>query len=102
MNAGRIETYLHSDGSTQNKGGCMVEVLCQTDFGAKSDEFINFCKLVAKMAYAFQVDTLDGFAGTPVEDAIKATLESLKKSVKETITVRRIVRWSLTDEPGNV
>lgn len=49
---GRIETYIHSDGTTQDKGGAMVEVTCQTDFVAKTPEFIAFAKKVAKMAYA--------------------------------------------------
>lgn len=50
--AGRIETYVHSDSVTPNKGGTMVKVSCQTDFAARTDEFIAFCKRVAKMCYA--------------------------------------------------
>lgn len=52
MTAGRIETYTHSDKSTANKGVAVVGVYCQTDFAAKTPEFIAFCKDVAKFAYA--------------------------------------------------
>lgn len=32
---GRIETYIHSDSITQNKGGVMVKITTDTDFAAK-------------------------------------------------------------------
>jgi translation elongation factor EF-Ts len=51
--AGRIEAYLHSDSSSQNKGGALVEVACETEFAAKTDVFVDFAKKVAKMVYAF-------------------------------------------------
>lgn len=53
MSAGRIETYVHSDKSTANKGGVMIKVTCKTDFAAKTDEFINFCKRIAKLSYGY-------------------------------------------------
>jgi translation elongation factor EF-Ts len=46
--AGRIEVYTHSDKSVPNKGGAMVCVRCVTDFAARTDQFINFSKEVAK------------------------------------------------------
>ena len=53
--AGRVECYLHSDGMTENKGGALVEVCCDTDFGAKTAEFVEFAKHAAKRVYGFQV-----------------------------------------------
>lgn len=52
MFTGRMEVYLHSDGLTQNKGGCLVRVRTQTDFAAKNKEFIEFSKDVAKCCFA--------------------------------------------------
>jgi len=40
---GIIETYIHAGG----KLGVMVEVGCETDFVAKTDDFINFAKDMA-------------------------------------------------------
>lgn len=37
---GRIESYVHNG----NKIGVIVEVNCETDFVAKNEEFIRFCK----------------------------------------------------------
>ena len=45
---GVIETYIHSDG----KLGVMVEVGCETDFVAKTDDFINFAKDMAMQVAA--------------------------------------------------
>jgi hypothetical protein len=42
---GRIEAYIHSDSVTPNKGGCLVEVQCQTDFAARTDAFIGLHRL---------------------------------------------------------
>ncbi|MDY0132850.1 MAG: translation elongation factor Ts [Desulforegulaceae bacterium] len=40
---GRIESYIHMGG----KIGVLVEVNCETDFVAKNDDFIEFCKNLA-------------------------------------------------------
>lgn len=55
--AGRIESYLHSDGMTENKGGALVCVCCDTDFGAKTPDFVEFAKHAAKRVYGFQSHT---------------------------------------------
>jgi len=36
---GRVHAYIHSN----NKAGAMVEVLCETDFVARNDDFKTFC-----------------------------------------------------------
>ncbi len=50
--AGRVETYVHSDLHTANKGGAIILVECQTDFAARTQMFIAFAKKCAKMFYA--------------------------------------------------
>lgn len=40
---GRIESYIHMGG----KIGVLVEVGCETDFVAKNEDFIDFCKSIA-------------------------------------------------------
>lgn len=39
-NEGRVYSYIHSN----NKVGAMVEVLCETDFVARTDAFIELCR----------------------------------------------------------
>ncbi|MEK7615493.1 MAG: translation elongation factor Ts [Patescibacteria group bacterium] len=40
---GRVHAYIHSNG----KLGALVEVLCETDFVARTDAFIDFCNDLA-------------------------------------------------------
>lgn len=42
-NEGRIEAYIHQG----NKLGVLVEVNCETDFVARNEDFIRFCKDLA-------------------------------------------------------
>jgi translation elongation factor EF-Ts len=86
MTAGRIETYTHSDKSTANKGVAVVGVYCQTDFAAKTPEFIAFCKELAKFAYASEeypswYEICDTFP------SILRQHYELEKLLKETVTI---------------
>lgn len=101
MTAGRIESYIHSDNITPNKGGVLVRVTCQTDFAARTNEFIAFSKKVAVLAYAFGAGAqgtaetytwgeLRGEAG-PAGDSVELERQALEARLKETITVEEIV-----------
>lgn len=88
-NAGRIEVYIHSDSTTLNKGGCLVRVLCQTDFGAKTEEFIKFCKKVAKMMYGYdKILWSDLIVECPEIEQDRIALEGI---LKEKITIDKTV-----------
>lgn len=49
---GRIESYIHSDSITKNKGGALVKVSCDTDVAARTGGMQHFAFQVAKYAYA--------------------------------------------------
>jgi translation elongation factor EF-Ts len=88
--AGRIESYLHSDKSVPNKGGVIIRVTCKTDFAARTDAFITFCKVAAQMAYAYDAEIwADVAAAEPEIETLRLTLE--KNEIKEPITVDQIV-----------
>ena len=40
---GRVHSYIHGNGNA----GALVEVLCETDFVARNDQFIQFCHEIA-------------------------------------------------------
>ncbi len=81
--AGRVEAYVHSDKAVQNKGACIVEIDCETDFCARTEQFVEFSKKVAKMIYAF-----NGW-NSAVESMpeLKEELKSLSESLGEEITI---------------
>jgi translation elongation factor EF-Ts len=100
MSNGRIESYLHSDRSTPNKVGVLIKVTCQTDFAAKTDEFIAFTKWVARLAcgYLQSEDELTwerlvrvvGWTGEQ-QQTLDTELAALSALLKEKIAVEDIV-----------
>ncbi len=93
MSTGRIETYIHSDTTTPHKGGAIVKVTCQTDFAAKTDEFIGFAEKVAKMAYGAGAASWDMVVECWSELEIERA--ALAKMLRETVTVPEIVVMKL-------
>jgi len=59
---GRVHAYIHSNG----KLGALVEVLCETDFVARTDAFIAFCNDLAMHVSAVDPSYLSR-ADVPVE-----------------------------------
>ena len=92
MVAGRIEAYTHGDVHTPNKGGSLVEVMCQTDFAAKTDEFIEFAKWTAKMTFAMQGDQ------QLLKTMFESRMQEVSEKIGEPISIRRAVVFNLADE----
>ncbi len=93
--AGRIASYIHSDATTPNKGGCMVEVSTETDFGARTPGLIEFADKVAKYAYGAQALTWESILAVFPE--LAEDLRDVSTALKEKIEVRRIVIMVVTD-----
>ena len=76
--AGRIETYVHSDSTTENKGAVIVKVTTDTDFAARTDLFKTFTREVAKYAFGTLGHTRIFFAGSDVWATIIAKFPELE------------------------
>jgi elongation factor Ts len=61
-NEGRVESYIHFNG----KMGVLVEVNCETDFVARTGDFISFCKELAVHIGAMMPEYVSS-AHVPVE-----------------------------------
>ncbi len=104
---GRVESYIHNG----NKIGVIVEVNCETDFVARSDDFINFAKNVAihiaAMApkYIKKEDAPEGTADAEClltqpfvkepSKSIKDLLNELVAKIGENIHVSRFIRYKV-------
>ena len=85
---GRIETYTHSDSITPNKGAAVVKIECDTDFGAKTAEFIAFARLVARRAYGASAVIWQNVINAFPE--MESERKSVEKMLKEKINVSEI------------
>ena len=92
---GVVASYITECG----KVGVVVEVNCETDFVAKTDNFINFSKNVAKnIAYANPADVDALMAQKFVDDETKTITDLVSDatvSIGEKISIRRFARYAV-------
>ncbi|OPX30200.1 MAG: translation elongation factor Ts [Gemmatimonadaceae bacterium 4484_173] len=79
-NEGLVFSYIHGPG----KLGVLVEINCETDFVARTDDFRNFCKLVAMhiAAAAPEYVSREEVPADKVEDEKQFLLKQLAESNK--------------------
>lgn len=77
-----------SDGAS---AGVIVEVNCETDFVAKSDDFIKFAEAVAELALTKKISSVEDLLNTAMSDGLSVAqaVESLTGKIGEKIEVGR-------------
>lgn len=90
---GMVQGYVTADSQI----GVIVEVNCETDFVAKTDNFVNFCLKIAKhiaLAAPADVDTLlkQKFVDDPSK-TITDLVSDATVAIGEKISIRRFVRY---------
>ncbi len=95
--SGLIETYTHADG----KIGVMVEVACETDFVAKTDEFKALVHDLALQIAAMSPNSIDELMEQEfIKDPSKKIADLVHQTVGKTgenIKVKRFERFVLGD-----
>ncbi len=93
---GIIASYIHSTG----KVGVLVELRCETDFVARTDDFKNLAHELALQIAAINPKNTEELLKTPYIRDASMTIEALIKStiakLGENITVGKFHRISLT------
>lgn len=111
---GRIESYIHHDG----RMGALVEVDCETDFVARTEDFKQFCRDLAMHVAALgprYVRAEEATDGTLSAEALKAAclmeqpfvkdpatsvgqlLKTLIGKTGENVVIKRFVRFGIGD-----
>jgi elongation factor Ts len=95
VHQGRVATYTHTTG----KIGVMVELLCETDFVAKNEEFVSvtrdLCLQIAAMSPASTEELLEmDFIKDPSKK-IKDLVTALVAKFGENIKVGRMARFEI-------
>ncbi|MGI8420113.1 MAG: translation elongation factor Ts [Candidatus Levyibacteriota bacterium] len=92
---GLIEAYIHGGG----KVGVLVELLCETDFVAKTDEFKSLVREIAMQVAAMNPSDVDTLLKQEYIRDSSQTIESLVKGtigkLGENITIKRFVRFEI-------
>jgi elongation factor Ts len=92
---GRVATYTHSTG----KIGVMLELLCETDFVAKNEEFVAVTKDICLQITAMNPETVDDllemdFIKDPAVK-IKDLVSGLVAKFGENIKIGRMARFEI-------
>lgn len=93
---GVVAQYTNENGSV----GVIVEINCETDFVARTDNFLGFCSNVAKhIAVAKPADVEELLAQKFVDDDTKTISDLVSDAtvaIGEKISIRRFVRYETT------
>lgn len=76
---GIIESYIHQNGRV----GVLLELLCETDFVARTDEFKKLAKEIAMQAAAMNPESVEALLK---QEYIRDSSTTIEKLVKETIS----------------
>lgn len=95
VGAGKVETYVHGDGRV----GAIVEVNCETDFVAKTDDFKNLAhELAMQVAAMDPKDVAELLNQEYIRDSskkIESLITETIAKVGENIVVKRFIRFEL-------
>lgn len=93
--AGLVETYVHATG----KVGAMVELACETDFVARTDEFKNLAHELAMQVASMNPKDVKALMNQEyIRDPDKTVEELVKETIGklgENIIIRRFKRFKL-------
>lgn len=98
VNSGLVEAYVHSTGRVVG----VVEVACETDFVARTDQFKSLCHELAMQVASMGPKTPEELLKQEYIRDAKKTIEQLVKEtigiLGENMVVRKVVRVALGEE----
>jgi len=95
VGSGRVQSYIHNTGRV----GAMVEVACETDFVAKTEDFQLLCKEIAMQIASMDPEDVEVLlkqayirdGSKTIEDLVKALIAKTGENTK----IVRFVRFAL-------
>jgi len=95
VGAGLVETYIHTDGRI----GALIEINCETDFVARTDEFKNLAHEVAMQVAAMDPKDVEELLKQEyIRDSSKTIDQLVKETIAkvgENIVIKRFMRFEL-------
>ena len=93
---GMVDSYIHCTG----KVGVLLELRCETDFVANSDDFKNLSHELCLQVAAAGTDETPLLAQPWIKDpskCVKDLIDEVIAKVGENITIKQVARFSLND-----
>lgn len=91
VKSGKVYCYTHGGGTA----GAMVEVACETDFVANTDEFMNLCKEIALQIVSMNPKDVEELMGMAyIRDASKTIEQLVKELIGKTGENIRVIRFA--------
>ncbi len=94
---GLVHSYIHSNG----KMGSLVAVACETDFVAKTDEFIKLCHEVALQVCTDDFDSVEALlASEYIRDPQKKISDLVSETIAKTgekIEIKKFVKLNVLE-----
>lgn len=98
VNSGKVYCYTHAGGTA----AAMVEVACETDFVAKTEEFEVLCKEIAMQIVSMNPKDVEELLAQPYIREASRTIDQLVKELiaktGENIRIIRFARFKLGTE----
>jgi elongation factor Ts len=98
VNSGKVYCYTHAGGTA----AAMVEVACETDFVAKTEEFEVLCKEIAMQIVSMNPKDVEELLAQPyIRDGARTIDQLVKELIAKTgenIRIIRFVRFKLGTE----
>jgi len=91
---GMIDSYIHSG----KKVGVMIELRCETDFVAKSEDFKNLSHEICLQIAAISPDEMSLFSQPWIKDqtkTVKDLIDSCIAKLGENIVLEKFIRYEL-------
>src|SRR3989344_1235005 len=90
VKSGRVCSYIHNTGRV----GAMVEIACETDFVANTDDFMTLCKEVAMQVASMDPEDVEALSKQSyIRDGSRTIEELVKALVAKTGENSKIVRF---------
>lgn len=90
VKSGRIYAYIHNTG----KVGAMIEVACETDFVANTEDFLTLCKEIAMQVASMDPEDVEVLLKQAyIRDGSKTIADLVKAFVAKTGENTKIVRF---------
>ena len=92
--SGIIDTYVHAN----KKVGAMIELRCETDFVAKSDDFKTLAHEICLQIAAIESEEVDLMSQPWIKDetkTIKELIEEYIGKLGENIKIKRFIRYGI-------